>query len=167
MRDWAGQLGESGEYRMGRSESGPHDIRSSEGGSLHLCRLKSVSVGPPATSIDPLLTHMGYMGPCKPSSFDGHWVGRYLTSLHGCLEGIGVWATHGLPGEVFTSKTALGWGRIWSLLFDSHRKRWSLMLPSWLTCVMLSGYFPLQGDYWFESLRHPRIWVKFILWVQM
>jgi hypothetical protein len=54
MRDWAGQLGESGEYRMGRSESGPHDIRSSEGGSLHLCRLKSVSVGPPATSIDPL-----------------------------------------------------------------------------------------------------------------
>jgi hypothetical protein len=28
-----GQLGESGEYWMGRSESGPHDIRSSKGGS--------------------------------------------------------------------------------------------------------------------------------------
>jgi hypothetical protein len=24
-------------------------------------------------------------------------------------------------------------------LFDSHRERWPLMLPSWLTCVMLPG----------------------------
>jgi hypothetical protein len=68
---------------MERSESGPHDIRSSEGGSSRLCRLRTTSVGPPATSIDYVLTHTDYMGPCKPSSFNGHRVGRYLTSLHG------------------------------------------------------------------------------------
>jgi hypothetical protein len=79
MRDQAGQLGKSGEYRMGRSESAPHDIQSSEGGSPRLCRLRAASVGPLATSIDYLLTHMGYMGPRKSNSFDGHRVGRYLT----------------------------------------------------------------------------------------
>jgi hypothetical protein len=42
-----------------------------------------VSVGPPATSIDYVLTHMGYMKSHKFSSFDGHRVGQYLTSLHG------------------------------------------------------------------------------------
>jgi hypothetical protein len=52
MQDWAGQLGESGEYQMGRSESGPHDIRSSEGGSPRLCRLRTASVGP----LQPALT---------------------------------------------------------------------------------------------------------------
>jgi hypothetical protein len=30
------------------------------------------------------------------------------------------------------------------------------MLPLWLTCVVLSGYFSLQGDYGFESLQHPQ-----------
>jgi hypothetical protein len=30
-----------------------------------------------------VLTHTGYMGPWKLSSFDGHQVGRYLTSLNG------------------------------------------------------------------------------------
>jgi hypothetical protein len=54
-----------------------------------------------------------------------------------------VWATHGLPGEVFMWKMALGRGRTRSWLFDSHHKRWSLVLPSWLTCVVLSCYFSL------------------------
>jgi hypothetical protein len=70
MPDWVGKLGESGEYRMGRSESGPHDIQSFKGGSPCLCRLRTVSVGPPAISIDYVLKHMGYMSPHKPSSFD-------------------------------------------------------------------------------------------------
>jgi hypothetical protein len=83
MRDQVRQLGKSGEYRMGRSESGAHDIQSSKGGSPCLCQLWTASVGPLATSIDYILTHMGYMGPLKPSSFDNRQVGRYLTSLHG------------------------------------------------------------------------------------
>jgi hypothetical protein len=29
-------------------------------------------------------------------------------------------------------------------LFDSCHETWSLVLPSWLTCVMLSGYFPCK-----------------------
>jgi hypothetical protein len=37
LRDRVGQLGESGEYWMGRSESGPHDIRGFKGGSSRLC----------------------------------------------------------------------------------------------------------------------------------
>jgi hypothetical protein len=43
-------------------------------------------------------------------------------------------ATHVLPSEVFAWKTALGRGRTRSQLFDSHRERWPLMLPSWFTC---------------------------------
>jgi hypothetical protein len=58
-------------------------IRSSEGGSLQLCRLRTASVGTPATSIDYVLTHTGYMSPRKLNSFDSHRVGRYLTLLHG------------------------------------------------------------------------------------
>jgi hypothetical protein len=50
-------------------------IRSSEGGSPHLCRLRTASVGPPATSIDYVLMHTGYMGPHKHSSFDSRQVG--------------------------------------------------------------------------------------------
>jgi hypothetical protein len=53
-------------------------------------------------------------------------------------------ATYGLPVEVFTWKTSLGWGRTRSWLFDSHHKRWPLVLPLWLTCVVLSGYFPCK-----------------------
>jgi hypothetical protein len=71
MRDRVGQLGESGEYQMGRSESELGDIRSSEGGSPRLGRLRTASVGPPVTSIDYVLMHISYMGPRKPSSFDG------------------------------------------------------------------------------------------------
>jgi hypothetical protein len=74
MRDRARQLEKSEEYQMGRSESGPHDIWSSEGGSHCLCRLRTTSVSPPVTSIDYVLTHTGYMGPRKPSSFDGRRV---------------------------------------------------------------------------------------------
>jgi hypothetical protein len=41
IRDWAGQLGENGEYWMGRKGSG--QIRNSElkGGSPYLCRLRT------------------------------------------------------------------------------------------------------------------------------
>jgi hypothetical protein len=74
MRDRAGQLGESGEYRMGRSESGMFSYSELQGGSPCLCRLRTASVGPPVTSIDYVLMHTGYMGPHKHSSFDSHRV---------------------------------------------------------------------------------------------
>jgi hypothetical protein len=52
IRDMAGQLGKSREYRMGRSESGPHDIRSPDGGHPRLCRLRITSVVFPVISIE-------------------------------------------------------------------------------------------------------------------
>jgi hypothetical protein len=69
------QLGESGEYRMGMSESGLFSYSELQGSSPRLCRLRIVSVGPLATSIDYVLMHMGYMGPYKLSSFYCHRVG--------------------------------------------------------------------------------------------
>jgi hypothetical protein len=46
MWDWAGQLRESGEYRTGRLRVVCFHIRSIEGGSPRLCRLRIASVGP-------------------------------------------------------------------------------------------------------------------------
>jgi hypothetical protein len=46
-------------------------------------------------------------------------------------------------------------------LFDSHRERWPLVLPLWLTCVVLPGCY-LARLYWFESPWHPRIWVMLV-----
>jgi hypothetical protein len=76
MRDRAGQLGESGEYQMGRLRVTCFYIRSSNGGSPRLCRLRTALVGPPTISIDYVLTHTGYMGPRKLSSFDSRRVER-------------------------------------------------------------------------------------------
>jgi hypothetical protein len=46
MQDWVGQLGESGEYRMGRVREVYFHVRSSEGDSPCLCQLRTVPVGP-------------------------------------------------------------------------------------------------------------------------
>jgi hypothetical protein len=50
------------------------------GGSPYLCRLRITLVGPCVSSIDYVLSHIGFMGSHKLSSFDGHRVGWYLTS---------------------------------------------------------------------------------------
>jgi hypothetical protein len=46
-------------------------IRSSEGGSPRLCRLRTDRLAP-LNKIDYVLAHMGFMGPHKLSSFNGH-----------------------------------------------------------------------------------------------
>jgi hypothetical protein len=66
-----GQLGESGEYRMGRSESGPFDIQNFDGGSPHLCRLRTDRLAP-VSKFDYVLAHTGHMESHKLSIFDGH-----------------------------------------------------------------------------------------------
>jgi hypothetical protein len=50
-------------------------IRSSEGGSSYLCRLRTVSVGAGGTSIDYVLAHVKFMGSRKLSSFGSRRVG--------------------------------------------------------------------------------------------
>jgi hypothetical protein len=64
-----GQLGESGEYRMGRLRVVYFHIRSSEGGSPRLCRLRTDRLAL-VNKIDYVLAYMGFMGSYKLSSFD-------------------------------------------------------------------------------------------------
>jgi hypothetical protein len=67
-----GQLGESGEYQIGRVRVVYFHVQSSECGNPGLCRLRTTSFGPRGTSIDYILTHSGFIGSRKLSSFDGH-----------------------------------------------------------------------------------------------
>jgi hypothetical protein len=131
---------------MGRSESGLFSYSKLQGGSPRLSWLRIASVGPPAISVDYVLTHRVWTIPYLAS-----WMIRRDSAR----------ATHGLPDEVFAWKMALGWGRTRpdSLIVIAKGSH-----SSWLTCVVLSDYFPLKDDYWFESLRHPWIWVKLIPW---
>jgi hypothetical protein len=46
-------------------------------------------------------------------------------------------------------------------LFDCCRELWPLVVPVWLTCVVLSGCY-LAMLYWFESLWHTQIWVMLV-----
>jgi hypothetical protein len=77
--DRVGQLGESGEYHMGRVRVVCFHIWSSEGGSPYLCKLRTALVEPWGTSIDYVLTHTGFMGSRKLRIFDGRWVGWHPT----------------------------------------------------------------------------------------
>jgi hypothetical protein len=58
MRDQMGQLGESGKYRMGRVRVVYFYVRSTKGGSPHLCRMRIDSLAP-VSKIDYVLTHIG------------------------------------------------------------------------------------------------------------
>jgi hypothetical protein len=65
-----GQLGKSVEYWMGRVRVVCFHVRSSEGGSPFLCRLRTDRLAP-VNKIDYVLMHTGFMGSRKLSSFDG------------------------------------------------------------------------------------------------
>jgi hypothetical protein len=64
---------------MGRSESGPFDIQSFDGGSPCLYRLRTDHLTS-MSKFDYVLMHTEHMESRKLSSFDGHRVGRLLTS---------------------------------------------------------------------------------------
>jgi hypothetical protein len=81
-----GQLGESGEYRMGSLRVESFHVRSSEGGSPHLSRLRTDRLAP-VSKFDYVVTHKRFMGSRKLSSFVGHRVGRYPTIPPGCTSG--------------------------------------------------------------------------------
>jgi hypothetical protein len=55
-------------------------IRTFEGSSHHLCRLRTDHLAP-MSKFDFVLTHTWFMGCRKLSSFDGRWVGRHSTTL--------------------------------------------------------------------------------------
>jgi hypothetical protein len=159
MRDRVGQLGEIGEYWMGRLRVIWCQIWSSKV-VAPTCVDWGLIVWPRWTRLNRVLTHTGFMGSHKLSSFNGRWVGWHSTVLHG-WHWDSVRATHGLPGEVFAWKTALGYDGPISTLWYSM---WKVATRD--TCVVhvccVVRLFPLQDDYWFKSLRHPQIWVKLV-----
>jgi hypothetical protein len=70
IQDRAGQLGESGEYRVGRVRVVCFHIEISEVGSPCLCRLRTDCMAP-VSKFNYVLTHTGFMGSHKLSSFNG------------------------------------------------------------------------------------------------
>jgi hypothetical protein len=73
--DWARKL-RVGKWRIldGKVESGLMSDSELLGDSPLLCRLRTASVGPCGTNIDYVLTHAGFMGSHKPSSFYNYLV---------------------------------------------------------------------------------------------
>jgi hypothetical protein len=65
-----GQLGESGEYRMGRSRVESFHVQSSECGSPRLSQLRTDLLAP-VSKFDYVLAHSRFMGSHKLSSFVG------------------------------------------------------------------------------------------------
>jgi hypothetical protein len=116
------------------------------GGSPHLCQLKTVSVGPFETSIDYVLMHAGFMGSRKLSSFHGRRVGRYIISPIVMYTEI----VYGPPTD--SPKCSIVWKTCtrerWDLtrLLERCHELWPLVMPSWLTCVVLSDFL-LHGVY--------------------
>jgi hypothetical protein len=128
------------------------------GGSLRLCRLRTMSIGPCVTSIDYVLVHTRFMESRKLSSFDSHRVGRYFTSL--AVMHTGIVYDHPRIAQCVVSreKRTLGKGgtRPDSLIVVMNYGHMSGL--GGLACVVLPG-FPLQSIYWFESPWYPLIWV--------
>jgi hypothetical protein len=150
-----GQLGESGEYRMRRNESEPFDIRSSDGDSPCLCRWRINRLSP-VSKIDYVMVHMGHMESRKLSSFDSHQVGRSLTSPIVMYIGIVYRPPMDSPvcGSMWKTYTRERCNP--ARLFDCCHELWPLVSPSWLTCVVLSGYFSCKDVNWLKSPWNPR-----------
>jgi hypothetical protein len=138
-----GQVGESGEYRMGRLRVVYFDIWSFEVGSPCLCRLRTASVGPCCNKH--LVVYSRIWDLWGPTNLVDLTVAESDDTPLYFMDDIGsVRVTHGLPILVFAEldDTPLYFKleRLRSTrLIHSHRERWPLVLPSWLTCVVLPG----------------------------
>jgi hypothetical protein len=72
---------------MGSSESGPHDIRSSEGGSVCLCRLRLCRLCALQQALSCILMHTGISPPRNLiAQWSPSWTIPYLASR--MIEGI-------------------------------------------------------------------------------
>jgi hypothetical protein len=141
--DRAGQLGESGEYWMGRKGSGLIWNSELQGGSPRLCRLRPALVWSEWTSIWIVLMHTRHME-------SANWVALCIDELDNtlpCFMGVqwdSVWTTHGVSTKAYAWKMALGQGRTRSnFLITSSivATRGAL-----LACVCrVVRFIPLQG----------------------
>jgi hypothetical protein len=71
---------------MGRLRVESFHVRSSEGGSPRLSRLRTDLLAP-IGKFDYVLTHTGFMGSCNLSSFEGRQVRSYPTIPPECTSG--------------------------------------------------------------------------------
>jgi hypothetical protein len=143
IRDRAGQLGESGEYWMGRLRVVWIINSKLQGGSPHLCQLMPTSIGSKWTSIWNILTHMGHMESLN-------WVASCVNELDDtlpCFMGVpwdSVRVTHGVYGEAYAWKTALGRGRTQPDFFVTS---WIVATGGalWGYVCRVVGFIPLQS----------------------
>jgi hypothetical protein len=106
-----------------------------------------------------VLAQTRHMESHKLSSFDGRRVGWSLTSPVVMYTGIVYgWRTDSLACGIMW-KTYTRDRCDPAQLFDCCHELWPLVSPSWLTCVVLLGYFPRKDVNWLESSWNPRIWV--------
>jgi hypothetical protein len=118
---------------------------------------------------------MGFMGSHKLNSFEGHQVGWYLTSHVEMYIRIVYRPPMDSPNCGITWKmcTRERWDPTW--LFDHCRELCPLVVPSWLMCVMLSGYFPckvyidsnlrdsLGYEWWLAATPKRSNWTSFMI----
>jgi hypothetical protein len=136
-----GQLGESGEYRMGRVRVVCSHIWSSEGGSP-ACVDWGLIVWPRGTRLIMYWRIWDLWG-------SANLVSSTVTELDDT--DLASWMYNGRvfgpPMDAHRSyhmEDSTGARLDPAQLFHSHRERWSLVVPSWLTSVVLSGYFPCK-----------------------
>jgi hypothetical protein len=104
-----------------------------------------------------VLTHTGHM------EFP-NWVASCAAEMEAILPYLtdvkwdSVWATHSVSVEAYAWKTCT---RVRWALIVSLTSLWIVATRGVLrACVChVVRFVPLQGDYWFESPRHPRTWV--------
>jgi hypothetical protein len=151
--DREGQLGESGEYWMGRKGSGLIWYSELQGGSTRLCRLRPASVGSEWTSIWNILTHMGHMESLN-------WIASCSTEMEAILPYLtGVqWdsacVTHGVSAEAYAWKmcTRVRWALIIFLTVS-----WIVITHGalWACVCRVVRFMPLQGRLliWISATR--------------
>jgi hypothetical protein len=158
MWDRVGQLGESGEYQMRRLGVVYFHIQSFQGGSPHLCRLRTDRLA----QWTRLIMYWGIQHLWGPTNIVASMVTQLDETPLYFMDDIGIviGPPTDYPLRFFHGRWHLGTVGL-TRLFDSHRERWPLMMPAWLTCVMLPGCY-LARLYWFESPLHPWIWVMLV-----
>jgi hypothetical protein len=155
--DRAGQLGENGEYWMGRKESGLIWNSELQCGSPHLCRLRTNRLAPVSKfelctgTYEILWCPKNWVAPCVVET---EAILPYLTGVYQD----NAWSIHGVSAETYA----------WT---SCTRVRWALIifLTAWWTIATRGALLarvcrvvrllPLQGLNWLESLWYPRIWV--------
>jgi hypothetical protein len=141
--DRVGQLGENGEYWMGRLRVGWIINSELQGGSPRMCRLRSASVGSEWTSIWNVPTHTGHME-------SPNWVVSCVAEMKGILPYImgvqwdSAWASHGVSGEAYAWKTCT---RVRWTLIASLTTSWIVATRGalWAYMCRVVRFIPLQG----------------------